>query len=604
MKKKILICSDVFPDFSGIARYMGELSKALKKKNNLTIICKKRAGEKVRDVIGGIKVKRVDVKDIDKTMDNAKGIFDKIIVGYYPFLLGALRNFEDVTYIVPSVRSVSVKYKVKGGSTTMSKEKAIEIEKEGMQVCDKIIYPSKYVQMQVQKDYKINKGIVIHHAVNPRQFKPGKKKLYDCITVANFNDLRKGIDILIPLMRNVDSNLIILGEGKLRKEYQNLIDKNNLNSKVKLLGKKESSKFIRESKILIMPSRCEAFGLVILEAMASGLPVIAYRPNNKDVLTASDELIKNGETGFLVENDEEMVEKINLLISNDNLRRKMGKVARKYAKKHSWGDYVKKFERYVNTKDMRPKVSVLMAVYNEEKYISEAIKSVLNQTMKKFELIIINDGSTDGTQKIAEEFAREDSRVRVINQKNAYKSAALNNGLKHAEGEYICLCDGDDVYVRDKLRLQSKFLDNHKNIDMIHSNLIKFNEMGTKKLRIAGNFKNDLRKTLKLAGENPNLKDRLPYSILDKTKKNRILGATVMIRRNVFNNVKFDEKLKAGEDYDLWFQIIAKGYNISRYAKLVYMYRLHENQITKNMKNVNQAKRRIHEKLKKGIYFR
>ena len=118
---------------------------------------------------------------------------------------------------------------------------------------------------------------------------------------------------------------------------------------------------------------------------------------------------------------------------------------------------------------MNPKVSVLMPVYNEEKYISEAIESVLNQTFNDWELIIVNDGSTDNTQKIAEKYTKEDKRITLINhKKNEYKSSALNNGIKYSKGEYICYLDGDDMYLKNKLKFQVNYMEKYPKIDMLY----------------------------------------------------------------------------------------------------------------------------------------
>jgi len=346
---KILICSDVFPDFSGIARYTKSFCRELGSSYEISIACKKRNGESEREVIDGVNVVRLSVDAIDDFMDKSRGKFDRVIVRYYPFLPGAVKNFEDFIYVVPSVRSVSLKYKT-NKSSTMPKEKAIEIERDGMVACKHLVCPSDYLRRQILKDYGIDKGVVIHHAIDTNKFVPSDEKDFDCVVVANFNDLRKGIDRLIPLMKKINGNLVILGEGRLREKYQELIDENNLSDRVELVGKQESSEFIRKSKILISPSRCEAFGFVILEGMSCGIPVVAYRPDDENVLTASDELISDGETGFLVDDDSEMVEKINFLLSDDGVRNEMGIAARKFAEENDWGKYIGKLEKYLGEK--------------------------------------------------------------------------------------------------------------------------------------------------------------------------------------------------------------------------------------------------------------
>ncbi|SEI84028.1 Glycosyl transferase family 2 [Propionispira arboris] len=96
-------------------------------------------------------------------------------------------------------------------------------------------------------------------------------------------------------------------------------------------------------------------------------------------------------------------------------------------------------------------VSIVMPIYNAEKYVSQAIDSVLNQTMTDFELILINDGSTDKSAEICASYARNDQRITLIHQKNGGICSARNKGLTLARGEYIAFIDNDDVYLPDLL---------------------------------------------------------------------------------------------------------------------------------------------------------
>ena len=97
----------------------------------------------------------------------------------------------------------------------------------------------------------------------------------------------------------------------------------------------------------------------------------------------------------------------------------------------------------------KPVFSIIMPVYNVEQYISEAIESVLNQSFKDFELLIINDGSTDNSPKIAEYFKEKDSRILIFHQKNQGLSAARNFGIKNAKGTFIYFMDSDDLIRND-----------------------------------------------------------------------------------------------------------------------------------------------------------
>ena len=112
------------------------------------------------------------------------------------------------------------------------------------------------------------------------------------------------------------------------------------------------------------------------------------------------------------------------------------------------------------------KVSVIIPVYNTEKYLAECLDSILNQTLDSYEIIIVNDGSTDGSLQLINQYAKRYSNISVINQNNQKQGAARNAGLKVANGEYVCFIDSDDMLEKNALdycyNLASKI-----NLDMI-----------------------------------------------------------------------------------------------------------------------------------------
>lgn len=93
-----------------------------------------------------------------------------------------------------------------------------------------------------------------------------------------------------------------------------------------------------------------------------------------------------------------------------------------------------------------PKVSVIIPVYNSEKYLAECLKSVINQTLKEIEILCVNDGSTDGSAEILEQYAKKDERIKIFNQENKGAGSARNVGLKEAKGEFLAFLDSDDFY--------------------------------------------------------------------------------------------------------------------------------------------------------------
>ena len=112
----------------------------------------------------------------------------------------------------------------------------------------------------------------------------------------------------------------------------------------------------------------------------------------------------------------------------------------------------------------KTQVSIIMAAYNAEKYIKEAIDSVINQEYQHWELIIINDGSTDGTENIIRSY--DDDRIRYHSQTNAGVSSARNIGLRHMEGDYFCFLDADDVYTSYSLSSRMALFDKDPTLDL------------------------------------------------------------------------------------------------------------------------------------------
>ena len=112
-----------------------------------------------------------------------------------------------------------------------------------------------------------------------------------------------------------------------------------------------------------------------------------------------------------------------------------------------------------------PKVSVVMTVYNGEKYLKESIASILNQTFENFDFIIVNDGSTDKTLDLLKSY--QDGKIKIINQNNQGPPAAANNGIKASTAEYIARLDADDIASPERLDEQIKFLDHNKNCILV-----------------------------------------------------------------------------------------------------------------------------------------
>ena len=210
-----------------------------------------------------------------------------------------------------------------------------------------------------------------------------------------------------------------------------------------------------------------------------------------------------------------------------------------------------------------PAISVILPAYNCEKFIGKAIQSVLQQTFIDFELIIINDGSTDKTEFAILEFADP----RIVYQKNPENKGlifSLNRGIELAQGKYIARMDADDICLPERFIKQKTFLDENQNITVVATTIDFINEQGEKK----GSWDLD-RKTI----TEQQIRKHMPY-------ENCIAHPTVMMRSDVLKNLKYNWKQKNIEDYDLWLRILNRGMNIKKIDESLLLYRLHGDSVT------------------------
>ena len=201
----------------------------------------------------------------------------------------------------------------------------------------------------------------------------------------------------------------------------------------------------------------------------------------------------------------------------------------------------------------KTKVSVIIPTFNRSNLISRAIKSVLNQTFKDFELIVVDDGSTDNTEELVQSF--HDTRIIYIKQKNQGPASARNTGILKSRGEYIAFLDSDDEWVPSKLKNQIKLFQN--------SRMKNLGFVGGKTLGI--NLQGKFVKITKAYQKGCILKECLNREL----KPPFINSNTAMIRKSVLNEVgHFDENLIYNEDTDLWIRI-AKKYNFDMVNEVI-----------------------------------
>jgi glycosyltransferase involved in cell wall biosynthesis len=132
---------------------------------------------------------------------------------------------------------------------------------------------------------------------------------------------------------------------------------------------------------------------------------------------------------------------------------------------------------------MTPKVSIIMSVYNGLPYLHEAIESILSQTFRDFEFIIINDGSTDGTKEILEQYSGIDKKIVLVHQRNMGLTLSLNKALSIANGMYIARQDADDISLSHRIQMQVSFLDKYPDVGLLGTGIETIGEK-TKKGKI------------------------------------------------------------------------------------------------------------------------
>lgn len=226
-----------------------------------------------------------------------------------------------------------------------------------------------------------------------------------------------------------------------------------------------------------------------------------------------------------------------------------------------------------------PKISIIMPVYNGEKYLKESIESILNQTEKDFEFIIINDGSKDNSEKIIKNYKNIDNRIKYIKQENMGVSFSRNVGILEAIGIYIAFIDADDIWINNKLEIQLNEFQKDKELTIC----------GTWAKIIDANSQFVLNK-------NHNIKTFTYPPISDNEIKSKsiykyaFITSSLLIKKSILNNeYLFNIKMTHAEDYDFIIKYIYnnKCLNIN---KSLIKYRIHNNNSNNSIKNIIKHK--------------
>ena len=215
-----------------------------------------------------------------------------------------------------------------------------------------------------------------------------------------------------------------------------------------------------------------------------------------------------------------------------------------------------------NTK--HPKVSVIIPTYNCERYVLEAIESVSRQTFNHWELIIVDDGSTDNTCETVKCYLSE-KRVRYIFQRNRGLATARNTGIRESSGEYIQFLDADDLIHAEKLEIQSQYFDLRKDVDVVFSDYSFFKDGKPEALiepparKLSGDIKTDM------------------------LRGNFVVVNSLLTKKEAIKSVGgFDETLAGAEDWDLWLRMLLSGKVFRRLDEKLAFVRIHPGRMTRN----------------------
>ena len=199
-------------------------------------------------------------------------------------------------------------------------------------------------------------------------------------------------------------------------------------------------------------------------------------------------------------------------------------------------------------------VSIITPCYNGGRFIAETINSVLAQTYKEWEMIIVDDGSSDDSAKIVKSFADKDERISLVSQENAGSAAARNNGIRRAKGRFIALLDADDLWDPDFLRQQLRFM-KRKNTICVFSSYRRINEEGQEILR----------RTIA----------KREIGIKEMKVRNQIGCLTGLYDSGKYGKVYLKEDLKSiRDDYAYWYDIVALEDRACGNPKVLASYRV------------------------------
>lgn len=427
---------------------------------------------------------------------------------------------------------------------------------ESMKRATAVTAPSYWVKNAITRGMLVN-PTVIYHGVEPDEFTPDENPadwvLWNKARVDPVSD-PSPVNELARLMPDV--------------RFVTTFGEETKNVKVlDAMPYERMKKVVAKAGVYLATTR-ETFGIGTLEAMACGVPIVGW------AFGGQVEIVKQGITGYLVpEGDYEQLQKaIRLALKN---RTELGKNARQdVIERWQWRDKIKQYADvfkwvYIDEgtqKQNAPKVSVIITSYNLEKYLPNAIHSVLEQKYNDYELIVVDDCSTDNTWQIVRSIKAENPEDQITCLKtptNTGLSGARNYGFQHARGKYTIYLDADDMLAPNALEILSTALDNDPAIHIAYGHLDLIDDDGTNQRRNASkNGDHFPPAEFSWRGQLAHL-NQLPYA--------------AMMRRQVLENSGgYRVRDSRNEDASFWARVTSYGFvakKVTQASTLIYRLR-------------------------------
>lgn len=324
-----------------------------------------------------------------------------------------------------------------------------------MRVAEKVTVPSKWVGSILQRGMWID-PTVIYHGIDANEWLPGQNGKYVLWNKTRVDSIcdPEPMNKLAALASNIQ---FVSTFGAVAPNVK-------LTNKLPL---EQAKQLIRNAGVYLCTSR-ETFGIGTLEAMSCGVPVLGWNYGGQS------EIVEHKVTGWLspVDNYADLMEGLDYCITN---RSKLREAARQTViDKFGWPDKVCQYADVYKSvvQPSEPKVSVIVTCYNLARLLPRALDSILAQTLKDWECLVVNDASPDNTIEVATEYCSKDSRIRLLtNTENLYLSGALNAGINVAKGQYIIPIDADNELAPKALEILSGGLDRDRELMIAYGSM-------------------------------------------------------------------------------------------------------------------------------------